>query len=331
MDKSEEILRKIKEKAKIVDDYILKNLVGVHEILHEASVHLIKGGGKRLRPYLAITSYQIFDSDISKILPFASSLEVLHTFTLIHDDIMDNDDLRRGLPTVHRVWGVPMAILAGDYLFAKVFQLASEANVDPKISIRAIREIANTTIIICDGQAYDLSFENREIVELNEYFDMISKKTAALFRASAKIGGIVADTRDEYIKYLGEFGYKIGIAFQIIDDIIGLIGEEKKIGKPRGSDIREGKKTLPIIYALNNLRGEKLDFLKKVLKPGVTKSKEDIEKAIKIIEEVGAIDYSKEYAKKIYDEAIKALKKLPKTSARDELLDFSIVLIERNF
>ena len=331
MDDTSFLLEQIKKKASIVDDFIFKNLGGVHQTLNEASAHLIKAGGKRLRPYLAITSYQIFDSDITKILPFASALEVLHTFTLIHDDIMDNDDLRRGLPTVHRVWGLSMAILAGDYLFAKVFQLASNANVDPKISVRAIKEISETSVIICDGQAYDLSFEEREIVSADEYFDMISKKTAALFRASTRLGGIIADADEEHIKNLGEFGFKIGVAFQIIDDIIGLVGEEKVTGKPRGSDVREGKKTLPILYALNNLSSSELEFLKKMLKPGVEKSKDDIEKAVNLIEKAGGIEFSRNYARKIYNEAIEALKKLPKNDAREELLKFSIVLVERNF
>ncbi|MGQ4892137.1 MAG: polyprenyl synthetase family protein [Candidatus Njordarchaeia archaeon] len=331
MGRTEEFLKKIKEKAKIVDKFILENLDQLHKDLYEASLHLFKAGGKRARPYLALTSYQIFRDDIEKMIPFASSLEVLHTFTLIHDDIMDNDDLRRGQPTVHKVWGVPMAILAGDYLFAKVFHLVSNADAEPSVIAEAVREISEMMIKLCDGQAYDLTFEKLEKVPIEDYYSMISKKTAALIRTAARLGGIVAKADRKYVDLLGEFGEKIGIAFQMVDDIIGLIGEEGVTGKPKGSDIREGKKTLPILYALGKLEGEELEFLKEMLDLEKNKTKEDIEKAISLIEKTGAIEYVRNKAKELYKEAIGALKQLPDSKAKEELLDFAYVMVERNF
>ncbi len=325
------ILKKIKEKARIVDKFILDHLDGVHRTLYEASLHLFKAGGKRMRPYLALTSYQVFREDIERVIPFASALEILHTFTLIHDDIMDNDDLRRGQPTVHKVWGIPIAILAGDYLFAKVFQVMSHANVKPEIRVEAIKELSNTTIILCDGQTYDLSFEEMDLVPVEDYHKMIFKKTGSLIKTSARLGGIVAEADGKYVDALGEFGEKVGIAFQMIDDIIGLIGEEEVTGKPKGSDIREGKKTLPIIYALNKSEGKEREFLMNVLNPNREKDRSEIEKAIQIITDLGAIDYTRELAKKLYNEGIEALDKLPESDAKSELLDFAYVIVERNF
>ena len=327
----EETLKKIKENAKIVDEYIFSNFDKLHKDLYEASLHLFKAGGKRIRPYMAITSYRLFRGDVERVLPFAAGLEVLHTFTLIHDDIMDNDDIRRGLPTVHRVWGIPMAILAGDYLFAKVFDLASKADVEPETIVKVLRVLASTTIILCDGQAYDMWFEKREDVKADEYYEMIKKKTGALIKASAEIGGIVGGGSEEDIKNLGEFGEKIGVAFQIIDDVIGLVGEEKVTGKPKGSDIREGKKTLPILYALERLKGEEKQFLLSIIRKEREASDEDIERAVSLIEKTSAITYARELAKKIYSEAIRALEKLPKNEARDDLRELAYVIVERNF
>ncbi len=329
--KVEETLRKIKESAKIVDEFIFSNFDKLHKDLYEASLHYFKAGGKRIRPYLALTSYKLYRDDIERVLPFAAGLEVLHTFTLIHDDIMDNDDIRRGLPTVHRVWGVPMAILAGDYLFAKVFDLASKADVEPEIIVRVLRVLSETTITLCDGQAYDMWFERKDDVSVDEYYDMIRKKTGALIKASAEIGGIVGGGSEEDIRNLGEFGEKIGVAFQIIDDVIGLVGEEKVTGKPKGSDVREGKKTLPILYALERLEGEDKKFLMSILKKERTFSDEEIEKAISLIEKTGAIDYSRELAKKIYSEAIQALNRLPDKPAKKDLRELAYVIVERNF
>ncbi len=327
----EATLKKIKENAKIIDEFILSNIDDMHKELYEASIHYIKGGGKRIRPYLAVTAYRVFKDDVEKVIPFAASLEVLHTFTLIHDDIMDNDEIRRGVPTVHVVWGVPMAILAGDYLFAKVFDLISNADADPKVIVRAIREISRTMIELCDGQAYDMSFEKLKEVPVEEYYKMIYKKTGSLIKTSARFGGIVAEAEEKYIDYLGEFGEKIGIAFQIIDDVIGLVGEEEKTGKPKGSDLREGKKTLPILYALSKLEGEEKEFLMSLLDPNREKTQDEILKGIELIEKTGAIEYAKNLARKIYDEAITAVKKLPESKAKDELIELAYVIVERNF
>ncbi|MFH1327338.1 MAG: polyprenyl synthetase family protein [Candidatus Bathyarchaeota archaeon] len=300
-------------------------------VLYKAARHLTSAGGKMLRPYLVLSACDIVGGREEDALPSAAAVELLHTFTLIHDDIMDNDKVRRGVQTVHTRWNMPIAILAGDLLFAKVYQAITQftdpSKVSPKKIVRTVNTLADVTIKICEGQEQDMAFSTRERVTEEEYIEMISKKTSNLFKASAEIGGIVGGGSEEQIKRLGFYAYYSGIAFQIVDDVLGLVADEKKLGKPVGSDIREGKKTLPIIHALQNLPPQQR---KRLIQLSKSKNQEATQLK-KLIVSAGSIHYAMNKARRYNEKAIKQLEIFSKCDAKNALINFSKILVSRNF
>ena len=316
---------KLKETGSMIDSFIDEILKPKKpEILYEAAKYLIYAGGKRLRPYLTIKSCELIGGDLDVAVPYASALEMLHNFTLIHDDIMDNDDKRRGAPTVHQRWGEPMAILSGDFLFAKVYQAmiipALEGKVSPERVVSCINKITEATLSLCEGQALDIGFPNVLDVSEEDYIFMIGGKTASLFNACAEIGAIVGGGNEDEVKNLGAFAWNAGIAFQIIDDVLGLTSDEKVLGKPIGNDLKEGKKTLIVIHALKNASEAEREILEKVL--GVKDAEDsDIREAISILTKNGSIDYAKEKAETYVEKALKTLDLFPESKAKRELVE----------
>ena len=301
--------------------------------LYEASTYLIKAGGKMLRPYLVVKSCEAVGGEGEKALPAAAAIEMLHTFTLIHDDIMDEDTLRRGVPSVHVQWGLPMAIVTGDLLFSKVFEAVAKGlqkrKISPEKIVKVINIISQATITICEGQVLDLSFSNVETISEKEYFGMIKKKTSCLFKTSAIVGALIGGGLDWQIKKLGNYGDFSGIAFQIVDDVLGLKADEKILGKPVGSDLRERKKTLPIIYALKNADKNQKKIILASMRKNSTQT--EILEAIKVIEKLGSIEYSIRKAEKYVEKALKQLEKLPKTNAKTSLESLARFIVKRKF
>ncbi len=327
-----DILDYLQKKAKIVNKEIDKLIPKDTKPrgLGEANRHLIDAGGKRLRPVLTITSAEAVGGNPLNAIESAAAVEVLHTFTLIHDDIMDKDDFRRGTKTVHTNWGEAMAIIAGDALFAKVFESltknAKKQKLEPEKIIQLFDTVSKASFEICQGQALDIDFEKRKKVREPEYLEMVEKKTGALIEASTKIGAILGGGSEEEIKALAEYGKLLGIAFQIHDDILGICGEQKKVGKPIGSDIQEGKWTFLIVHSYEKASETDKKILLKILKREETKDKE-IQKAMQIFEKTGTIDFAKEKARKLVERAKKELEILPDSEAKEfliELADFSI-------
>ena len=240
------------ETAKIVNKYIGVKLDGKPADLYSASSHLIVNGGKRLRPYLVIKSCQMLGGSIKNTLPAAAAIEMIHNFTLVHDDIMDNDEMRHGVPTVHTKFGMPLAILAGDVLFSKAFETISVDNVrDKTASSLLVARLAKACVDVCEGQVLDIKLaEAKKIPTKSEYIKMIEKKTSALFEVSCAMGAICAGMKEKDISNLASFGRNLGVAFQITDDYIGVLGDPKITKKPVGNDLREGKKSLPILLAI---------------------------------------------------------------------------------
>ncbi|SCL74212.1 (2E,6E)-farnesyl diphosphate synthase [Methanoculleus chikugoensis] len=236
--------------AERIDKALHRYFGDVHGDLFRASAHLLLAGGKRLRPAVVILAADAVRKGSSDdLLPAALSLELTHNFTLIHDDIMDGDAVRRGVPTVHTVWDEPTAILAGDVLYAKAFEFICLSEATDTAKIRAVKMLARTCTDICDGQSMDMAFEKRDDVLEVEYLEMVSKKTGVLYGASAAIGGILAGANPVQADALYQYGVNSGIAFQIQDDLIDLLASSDVTGKDRASDIREGKQTLIAIRA----------------------------------------------------------------------------------
>lgn len=310
----------IAKRAEIINKAIEELLPEKEPIgLYQAARHLIKAGGKRIRPVISLLVAEALGKDYRKILPAAVSIETIHNFTLVHDDIMDRDEMRRGVPTVHKLFGEATAILAGDTLFAEAFRLLAKCDVDGDGIKRATEMLSDVCVKICEGQFYDMSFESRHMVSEEEYLRMVELKTGVLIAASAAIPAVLFGEGDAVINALWDYGVKSGVGFQIHDDLLDLTEET---GKDWGSDILKGKKTLIVIKAFE--KGVELKTFGKE-KASVEELREDIEK----LRECGAIDYASEVAKKMIEEAKRRLDVLPESEAKNLIIELTDFLVTR--
>ncbi|MDQ5842577.1 MAG: polyprenyl synthetase family protein, partial [Thermoproteota archaeon] len=250
--KAGSIKSELESYASTVNNFILAFVEGKPKELYQASSHYIRTGGKRLRPFMVLKGCEMLGGSAERALPAAAAVELVHNFTLVHDDIMDNDEMRHGAATVHRYYGMPLAILAGDILFSKAFELLTfncrKAGISDKSVIDMVEHLSFACTEICEGQATDVEVASSpKFPTVQHYIDMIGKKTATLFEVSCALGALSSPNHTTSdIRNLSSFGRNIGIAFQLIDDLIGVIGDPKLTGKAAGNDIREGKKTYPI-------------------------------------------------------------------------------------
>jgi len=282
---------------------------GSPKYLYDAAMHLIRAGGKRLRPLVVALAAKMYGMPIELSSWAAASVEILHNFTLIHDDIIDRDEFRRGVPTVHKVWGEGIAIVAGDLLFAKSYEAMLrllDYGVSYERVLRALRELTWAAATVAEGQAMDIEFSRRESVTIEEYLEMVRRKTAALFKSSAVLGALVAGADERDVLKIADFATSIGIAFQIRDDELGLVADEKVLGKPKYSDLREGKRTILVIYSLSVASDEQRKYILSVLGSG-TATYSDLERVAKIIVELGALDFSNRVAEEFIKRGISSL------------------------
>lgn len=319
-------IEKIKQNAHYVNNVLKKELNEEPRSLYQAASHLIVHGGKRLRPYMVIQSAQLLGGKKTDALRAACAIEMIHNFTLVHDDIMDNDETRHGVPTTHNKFGGPVAILAGDVLFSKAYELISDRSLPPKTISKLVSKLAKACVDVCEGQILDISMaEKKKVPTREEYIKMIEKKTSALFEVACAMGAICANGSEQDIKNLAMFGRNLGIAFQITDDLIGVMGDPKVTKKPVGNDLREGKKSLPILLAIKKSKGkEKQNILRAF---GNSKAKKDeIEIAVNTIRKLGIEEIVRKQALEYAERAEKSLQKYGGTQKNNliSLLDFVV-------
>ncbi|HKJ58890.1 MAG TPA: polyprenyl synthetase family protein [Halobacteriales archaeon] len=312
------------------------------ERLYEASRYLLDAGGKRLRPAMLLMAgeaiadvppgsidYRSFpdqQGDRVDLMMAAVSVEVVHLFTLIHDDIMDEDDLRRGVPAVHRAYDTETAILAGDTLYSKAFEVMLRTEAPDDRSVRALDVLARTCTEICEGQAMDIGFEERDTVGVDEYLSMIERKTAVLYGAAAALPAVLLGADESVHDALYQYGIDVGRGFQIQDDVLDLVMPSDAIGKRRGSDLVEEKQTLITVHARE--AGVDVDGLVDGDADDVTEA--DIEAAVSTLAESGSIDYARETASEFVESGKAELEVLPDNEARNLLTDVADFLIERD-
>lgn len=319
-----DLKEEIKKRAIVVDRAIKRYLPISHpEELYRASRHLVDAGGKRLRPVTVMLAAEAVQSNSRDVIPAAVAVELVHNFTLIHDDIMDEDELRRGMPAVHVKWDTSSAILAGDTLCCKAFEILAKSRAEPERVIASIDILSKALTEICEGQWLDLDFERREDVTLKEYMEMVRKKTGMLFAASTSIGGLLGGGNKKQVDALYEIGLATGIGFQIRDDVLDLITPEEILGKPRGSDLIEKKKTLVAIHAQS--KGIDLNELAKLASDG------KIEKAVEILEGSGSIAYAMKKAEQMVKKGEQKLKVLPESDAKALLMQLASYMIAREY
>jgi geranylgeranyl diphosphate synthase type I len=314
------------------------------ERLYEAARYLLEAGGKRLRPTVSLLAaeavadvepesadYRAFPSlydETVDVMAAAVSLEVIQSFTLIHDDIMDEDDLRRGVPAVHEAYDTETAILAGDTLYSKAFEIMGDTGARPGNGLEAMRMLASTCTRICEGQALDVQFETQGDVGPDEYLEMVRSKTAVLYGAAAATPAVLLGADDEVVDALYNYGIDSGSAFQIQDDVLDLTVPSDKLGKQRGSDLVEEKETLIALHARQ--QGVDVEGLVAAETPeAVTEA--EIDDAVAELEAAGSIDYAREKARELTDQAKRRLEVLPDNEARSLLEDIADYLITRGY
>lgn len=275
----------IKELQLLLEAEIAKQKYGKEPAsLYEPIRYLMGLGGKRLRPMLTLIAYSLYKDDVKRIVPYAVAVEAFHNFTLMHDDIMDKAPLRRGHATVHKKWNVNTAILSGDVMLVKVYDMF--LNLPGETLKTVMRSFNQCAAEVCEGQQWDMEFENRSDVEEKEYLNMIKLKTAVLLGFSLELGAILGDAPEADRKALRDFGINIGVGFQLKDDLLDAYGDPKKFGKQVGGDIISNKKTYLLIKALEKAKGKTKRTLRQWLAATKFKKQEKVEAVKQIYNEL---------------------------------------------
>lgn len=317
------VFKEISSDLKIVEHEIDKYVVANDPLLTETSSHLLRAGGKRIRPAFALLAGKFFDYDLKKLLPLTVALEIIHMASLVHDDVVDASVTRRGRPTVKAKWGNRVSMHTGDYLFARSLVLISQYQ-DPRIS----QVLSRVSVEMCQGEIQQIACSFDADQKLRDYFYRIKRKTALLISASCQLGAVVTGAPDKMIRALTKYGYHLGMAFQITDDILDMVADEKVLGKPVGGDLRQGIITLPVIYALEH-SPEKERLRELVTKQD--KSEKEVQETIGLIKASGAIDYSFDIANKYLVKAKHELDKLPNVKTKKTLTRIANYIGKRSF
>jgi len=304
-----------------VNELILSKAGSDVEMIPEVANHLISSGGKRLRPMLTLAAAQMFGYDGDAHVKLATSVEFMHTATLLHDDVVDESDMRRGKRTARMIWGNQASVLVGDFLLGQAFRMMVEVG-----SLDALDILSNAASVIAEGEVMQLgAAKNLETTE-DDYLAVIKAKTAALFSAAAEVGPIVADASKTDRAALRSYGTNLGLAFQMIDDALDYGGNARDLGKNVGDDFREGKVTLPVILSYRRGSAEEREFWKDAIENGRSDD-ESLERALGLMTKHGAIGYTIARARhfgEIARDALAPLKKTPQKQALLDVIDFCI-------
>jgi len=291
---------------------------------------LLDRGGKRFRPAFTFLACECVGGRKEEAVAAAASVELLHNMTLVHDDIEDESELRRGKPTIHRMYGVPTAINVGDAMLIKVFEIANSSKIPQERCHRLVSQIAKRAYDITWGQALEFSmWKRKEFIE-DEVIQLLRYKTGALTRLAVEAGAVSGGATEEQLQALGEFGETVGISFQIVDDILNVEGDVKEYGKEIGGDIREGKKTVMAAHLLTAAKpADKRVFTRLLGKKSITKV--EIRKVIALYEKYASITYAKSQADAYLKKSKEALNKLPASDPRNNLSTVAEFLVSRSF
>ena len=294
-----------------------------YPLITDSATHLLAAGGKRLRPAFALLSGKIYGYQIEKLMPIAMALELIHMASLVHDDVVDASATRRGKPTVRANWGNTISMATGDYLLAKSLGLIAMIN-NPQVS----RILAETSVQMSQGEIQQIraSFDVNQSIK--QYYYRIKRKTALLISASCKLGALVSGAPKREIWALGAYGHSLGIAFQIVDDILDLTADQQVLGKPIGGDLRQGIMTLPMIIALKT--SEQKSRLRALLAK-VDKTEDEILEAIELIKQTKGIEESRRLVDRYIKKAKNYLLELPASPTRNALADLAEFVGERKY
>lgn len=297
-----------------VDVLILARVKSEVPLIHDLAKHIIASGGKRIRPVLTLISAQLCGYGGNKHIALASAIEFIHTATLLHDDVVDESKLRRGLATANDLYGNKASVLVGDFLLSQAFQLMVEDG-----SLRVLQILSDASAVIAKGEVMQLMTEGEPTTTLQDYLQVISSKTAVLFAAACELGGVAAEKEQE-ASILRHFGMNLGIAFQLIDDVLDYVADEDTLGKTVGDDFREGKITLPVIIAYGAGNEEEKAFWMRTLNEH-KQEPQDLAQAISLLNKYNAIEQSVAMAEQYCEESRKALNYFADSPSKRAMLD----------
>ena len=317
------ILESVKDDLGAIEDALQENLKPYLDLVSEVAGHILFSGGKRLRPLLMVLSARLcgYKGDYDKT--FSTSFEYLHAATLLHDDLVDEASLRRGKPVAHSIWGNSTAVLVGDYLFARALSIAA-ATGSPAI----IQVVAGITENMSQGEIHQLNRKRALDLTEAEYMDIIRSKTAMLFQGACRISAILADAAKEKESVLSDFGFHVGMAFQMADDLLDYTFDSEALGKAVGADLREGKLTLPVIYSLRHAGPAVTKKMEAIIQNDEF-SYEDFKWLVAVLLESGAIDYTERLAREHVEKAKDALSIFDDSETKKILLDIADYAIVR--
>jgi len=312
----------IKEELIEIENYIKKNTKARNKLLDGIVSELISAGGKRLRPAFVVISSKFGKYDRKKVMRMAAALEILHTATLVHDDIIDRAKTRRGKATVSGKYGFDMAVYTGDFLLSKAVLVISKG-----VPLDSLGQVARGVKTICEGEVDQYQQKNAINTTVLSYLKRAGRKTAGLFAASCGLGAHISECPMKVSRELTKFGYYYGMAFQMKDDLNDFLSDENSSGKPVGKDILEGVITLPVIYAVNSSRKVR-DEVGKFIENADKFSSEDLKQVLEVIRQSGGIEHAKGLMKKYVEKAMKSLNKLPDNKYRNIMKELLLALNE---
>ncbi len=306
-----------------VNDLIRERMASRHAPrIPEVTAHLVEAGGKRLRPMLTLASAKLCGYDGPYHVHLAATVEFIHTATLLHDDVVDESERRRGRPTANLLWDNKSSVLVGDYLFARSFQLMTETG-----NLRVLRILSDAAATIAEGEVLQLTAAQDLSTTEDIYLQVVRGKTAALFSAATEVGGVIAGRPEEEVRALFDYGDALGIAFQIVDDLLDYWGGDAT-GKNVGDDFRERKLTLPLIKAFAKADDTEKAFWKRVIEKGDQRDG-DLEEALRLLDRHGALEETRQEAFAWAERAKTAMQTLPASDLRDLLIDLSDYVVSR--
>ncbi len=306
-----------------IEDELPSNLI-------EAARQYPYAGGKRMRPCMVVAACRAVGGDGKKAVPMAVAIEYIHNFTLIHDDLMDGDEMRRGMKTSHVIYGMPTAILAGDALFAKAYQIIGGMDI-PAEDLRRVLSVTSKAVWdLARGQQMDVNNENADFITLDHYIETITLKTSVLFAAGAASGAIIGGASDDVVDAIQKYALSMGVAFQMYDDILGVYGDPAKTGKSAGNDIRKGRYTVMICHAHDTIKDRKVwdEFMSVFGKLDATDA--EIETARRILKDCGSYDYAIGLADRYTNEAIDCLRCLKDSEDKEFMVELARFAMARD-
>jgi octaprenyl-diphosphate synthase len=304
-----------------VDAFIRKRLSSDVVLINELANHIVAGGGKRLRPLTVLLAARTAGYTGEEHIHLAAVVEFIHTATLLHDDVVDGSERRRGSKTANALWGNAPSVLVGDFLYSRAFQMMVEAG-----RMRVMAVLADATNAVAEGEVLQLMQCNDPDTTEAEYFAVIERKTARLFEAASRLGAVISDRNRGDEDALGAFGLNLGIAYQLVDDVLDYSADPAQTGKNLGDDLAEGKATLPLIYARDHASAKEADTLRQAIERGGTAS---LATVLSAIETTGALAYVHERALAYVTDAREGLAPFPASPYRDALLALADFVIER--